>query len=75
MALPVQQAIDDASGFKCDASELVKQWDGMMVLPRFRDRRNPQDFVTGVPDGRPPAVVRSEPADTFIASQVLPGDL
>lgn len=44
------QAICEASGFKVPLSNLVKQWDGAMVDRRFVDRRNPQDFVRGVPD-------------------------
>lgn len=68
---PKRQAICDASGFKCNADELVRQWNGMMVLPRFLSKRNPQDFVTGVPDNRPPAFTRPEPADVFLA----PGDV
>lgn len=69
------RAICDASGFKCYADELVRQWDGAMVLPRFLDRRNPQDFVTGVRDNVPPAISRPESADVFISSPILPGDL
>lgn len=69
-----QVAICDASGFKCYADELVRQWDGAMVLPRFLDKRNPQDFVRGVAE-RQPRISRPEPADTFLASPVLPGDL
>lgn len=72
---PRQLAICDASGFKCYADELVKQWDGAMVLPRYLDRRNPQDFVTGVPDNQAVRFSRPEAADTFISSPILPGDL
>lgn len=68
---PRQTAICDASGFKCHADELVRQWNGMMVLPRFLSKRNPQDFVRGVPDNRPPPFVRPEAADVFLA----PGDV
>jgi hypothetical protein len=68
-------ALCDASGFKCYADELVRQWDGAMVLPRFLDTRNPQDFVTGVPDNRPPLITRPEPADVFLSSTVLASDL
>jgi hypothetical protein len=74
-ARPRTVAICDASGFKCYADELVRQWDGAMVLPRFLDRRNPQDFVTGVPDNRVPRITRPEAADTFISGTVRPEDL
>lgn len=71
---PRQRALCDASGFKCYADELVRQWDGARVLPQFLDRRNPQDFVTGVREHQP-NFSRPEPADTFISSPVLPSDL
>ncbi len=71
---PRQTAICDASGFKCYADELVKQWDGMMVLPRFLDKRNPQDFLRGVTEHQP-SFSRPEADDVFISSPVLPGDL
>jgi hypothetical protein len=69
------RAICDASGFKCYADELVRQWDGFMVLPQFVMRRNPQDFVKGVPDGVPPALVRPETPDNFLSRTVRPEDL
>lgn len=72
---PRTRAICDASGFKCYADELVRQWDGMMVLPRFLDKRNPQDFVAGVRDNVPPPILRPEAPDAFIVVAVTPGDL
>lgn len=75
MGDPRQVSVCDASGFKCYADELVKQWDGAMVLPRFLDKRNPQDFVTGVRDNQTPRFARPEAPDTFVSSPVLPGDL
>ena len=72
---PRTVAICDASGFKCYADELVRQWDGAYVLPRFLDKRNPQDFVRGVPDNRVPRLTRPEATDTFISSPVRPEDL
>ena len=73
-AEPRQRAICDQSGFKCYADELVKQWDGAYVLPQFCDKRNPQDFVTGVREHQP-SFSRPEADDVFIAAQVLPSDL
>ena len=67
--------ICDASGFKRCTSEMVKQWDGAMVARQFVDRRNPQDFVRGVPDGRPLPVSRPEAPDVFISTPVTPADL
>lgn len=62
---PRQRAICDASGFKCYADELVRQWDGAMVLPQFCDVRNPQDFVTGVRE-RTPSWSRPEAPNNFL---------
>lgn len=73
--LPEPQAIDPASGFKVPVSSLVRQWDGEMVDKRFVDIRNPQDFVTGVPDNRPLPVSRPEPDDVFITGTVTQADL
>lgn len=65
------QAIDPASGFKVPHRNLVRQWDGEMVDYRFVDKRNPQDFVRGVPDSRPVPNARPEPPDVFFAGNIL----
>lgn len=72
---PVQQSICMYSGFKYPITELVKDWQGLLVHRRFVDKRNPQDFVRGVKDGQPPLRSSPEPEDTFITSTVLPSDL
>lgn len=72
---PEQQAICDASGFKVPISRLVRQWDGAMVCREFVDKRNPQDFVTGVRDNSAPRLSRPEAPDTFLASPVTADDL
>jgi len=72
---PRQIAICEASGFKCYADQLVRQWDGAMVLSRFLDKRNPQDFVRGVRDNPAPRFARPEAPDVFIASPVTAEDL
>jgi len=64
-------AIDPASGFKVPLSSLVKQWDGEMVAREFVDRRNPQDFVRGVPDNVALPYARPESPDVFIAQPLL----
>jgi hypothetical protein len=69
------RVICDLSGFKCWASETVIQWNGLRVLRRFADERNPQDFVApvrespGVPDARP------EGPDVYADGLVQPEDL
>ena len=72
---PGPNAICDASGFKVKLADLVKQWDGAMVARRFVDRRNPQDFVRGVPDKSALPFSRPESPDVFLSSPVLPEDL
>lgn len=63
-------AIDPASGFKVPLENLVRQWDGEMVDYRFVDRRNPQDFVRGIPEA-PLPYARPETEDTFIFGPIL----
>jgi len=71
---PVPQAICDASGFKVPLSNLVRQWDGAMVDRRFVDRRNPQDFVRGVPDRQDLPYSRPEGPDQAVGI-VRPEDM
>lgn len=59
------RGICDRSGFEFPLNELVKQWDGAMVHPRFLDHRHPQEFVRGVPE-RPLPYSRPESADVFL---------
>lgn len=70
-------AICDASGFTFKASEMVRQWDGAYVAKRFADRRNPQDFVKGVPDRQDVPWARPQGPDVFIdpLDPVTPADL
>ena len=58
-------AICDASGFKFPLRDLVRQWDGALVHPRFVDKRNPQDFVTGIRESTLP-YSRPEATDDFV---------
>lgn len=64
-------AIDPVSGFKVPLSSLVRQWDGEMVALEFVDRRNPQDFVRGIPDKMALPFARPESPDVFIAQPLL----
>jgi hypothetical protein len=73
--VPEMRGICDASGFDFPLSQLVKQWDGAFVHRRFVDKRNPQDFVTGIRENIAPRLTRPEAPDTFISGTVLPGDL
>lgn len=72
---PEAQAICDASGFKYPLRELVRNWDGALVHPRFCDQRNPQDFVRGIRESVLP-FTRPEAPDLFVSpGDVQPEDL
>lgn len=60
------KCICDISGFECLASETVLRWDGLRVLKRFSETRQPQDFVRGVRDNPAVPWTRPEQADTFL---------
>lgn len=63
------------SGFQYPLDELVREWTGLLVHHRFIDRRNEQDFVTGVRDIDPPRRRSPEPADVFLSAEVTQADL
>lgn len=67
--------ICDLSGFKCKASETVLQWNGLRVLRRFADERNPQDFVRTRGENVSVRDPRPEQADVFITSPITAADL
>lgn len=67
--------ICDISGFKVKASETVLRWDGLRVIKRFCEERQPQDFVRGVPDDPTVPWTRPETANQFLSAPVTPGDL
>lgn len=62
--------ICQASGFRYPSGTLVKQWDGLMVHPRFLDHRHPQDFVRGRPE-RPKPSRSPEVAESFLATSSI----
>jgi hypothetical protein len=65
------RGICQASGFEFPLSELVRQWNGLLVHPLYWERRNPQDFLRGVPESTL-AYSSPEPPDTFV-NQILTG--
>ncbi len=67
-------AICDWTGFKVKSDDMVKQWDGAMVRRASVDRRNPQDFVRGVPDRQDVPWARPEAPDQAVGV-VTPNDL
>lgn len=72
---PGPNGICDFSGFKVKLKNMVKNWDGAMVDKRFVDKRNPQDFVRGVPDRQDLPFARPESPDVFIEGIIRPEDL
>lgn len=60
--------ICDRDGFKYKASEMRKEWNGLMVHKSNYEARHPQDFVKGKKDDSSVPWTRSEPADTEIDS-------
>lgn len=65
--------IDDRTGFKVWASDTRREWDNLICVDP--DKRNPQDFVRGVPDPQVVPNPRPEPPDVFLSAPVLPEDL
>lgn len=59
------RGICQASGFEFPLSELVKQWDGLLVHPNYLECRNPQDFLRGIPE-RALNYSSPEPPDRFL---------
>jgi len=49
-------------GAKFKASQLVRNWQGMMRCKRCNEPRHPQDFVRGIPDIQTPPW--TQPLDT-----------
>jgi hypothetical protein len=70
-----RQGMCQRSGFTFPASELVREWTGLLVHPRFADKRNPQDFLNARPEPAPPRDVSPEPADVFLSAPVTQDDL
>lgn len=56
----------DRCGGEFYASEMRREWTGLIVCPSDWEPRHPQDFKRGVPDRQSPAWVRPEPPDTFV---------
>ena len=57
--------IDDQTGLKIRAKDARRQWDGLVVDKDVVERRNPQDFVRSIPDGKPPQIIRNRTPDVF----------
>lgn len=58
--------IDDRTGFKKKKCECEYEWNGLLVSKDEWEERQPQDFVRGVPDGKPVKDLRPETKDVFV---------
>lgn len=67
---PEPVAIDPASGFKVPYRNLVRQWDGEWVDRRFRDKRNPQDYLRAKTEQPALDHARPEQTDVFLAVNI-----
>lgn len=69
----------DQCGVYWKASQLRKRWDNAMVCRKCWERRNPQDFVRGIPDKQAPAWTRPPNTDVFVGgtqpSRLIDGSL
>lgn len=68
-------AICDRCGFEWYASQLAKEWTGLMVCRGAGtndcwEARHPQELVKGRKDRQSPPWTRSEPPDVFIDAYV-----
>lgn len=52
--------IDDESGFRHFADEMIQRWDGAWVHQSNNEYRNPQEFVRAKSDPYPLEVIRPE---------------
>lgn len=68
LALGDYNAIDDESGFKCKASELVRRWDGYMVKRGGGgdEQRHPQDLIRLRAEKQSVPWARPVPQDQFV---------
>lgn len=63
----------DLSGFKAKRGQLVKQWNGLWVLPEYVERRNPQDLIRARGE-KPPAQLSPEPDDDYLTTNEVTTD-
>lgn len=64
--------ICDRTGFAVRAEDTRTEWQGLIVDKRVFEARQPQDFVTGVPDNQTVPYARPRQANTFVGSSTSP---
>ena len=70
--------ICDRTGFKRKAKDCRYEWTGMLVEKSEWEPRQPQDFVRGVPDGKPAKDIRPDSEPVYVnmyGLEVKPEDL
>jgi hypothetical protein len=68
-------AICDRCGFEFKASELKKEWTGLMVCAKDWEPRHPQDFIRVPKEEIAPPWTRPEPDDVFIDVPYISSDV
>lgn len=72
------RVICDRTGFERHIEDCQYEWNGMLVLKSEWEPRQPQDYVRGVPDGKPVKDVRPDSEPEFVGMYgptVRPEDL
>ena len=64
-------AICDRCGFRVRALSLKTEWTGLKVCPPCYDPKHAQLTVKAKPERIKPEVIRSEPQDVFISSDII----
>lgn len=60
------RAVCDRCGFEFYASQLYREWTGLMVCSKDLDHRHPQEFVRGMKDDQTVPWARPEGPDRFL---------
>lgn len=63
--------ICDRTGFATRAEDTQMEWQGLIVDKRVYEARQPQDFVTGVPDNQTVPYPRPRQANTFVGNSTI----
>lgn len=62
--------ITDCCGMKRKFSQVIRQWDGLIVCPEHHDPRHPLDFVKSTHDDQRVPIARPESTPVYIAGTV-----
>ena len=72
LKLGSENVICDRCGSKYKMEDLTKEWTNYMVCHSCWEPRNEQDFLKGVPDGKPKAYSRPEAVEVFEDTSTTP---